>query len=31
MRVEGEPTSFFVLLEGVAEVTKDVGRRTEVS
>ena len=29
---EGEPTSFFVLLEGVAEVTKEVmGRRTEVS
>lgn len=29
---EGEPTSFFVLLEGVAEVTKDVlGRRTDVS
>ena len=29
---EGEPTSFFVLLEGIAEVTKEVmGRRTEVS
>ena len=31
MRIEGEPTSFLVLLEGVAEITKDVGRRTEVS
>ena len=29
---EGEPTSFFVLIEGVAEAIKDsMGRRTEVS